>query len=486
MATLTPTKTIQLPYDEYPLIMPMHQSKARFRIMACGRRGGKSTALLREGLGMSDHIRLTQQRQARGIVVAPTYEMVEENWLMARQQWDLLQPRLHEADHWIDLSHVGFGRIDFKSTASEGGVGRGAGYDWAILDEAARIPQDAWESDLRPALADRQGRALFGSTPVGQNWFYDLWRKGQGEDHDPMYQSWRYSTLEMWRSRHAAYGEQVQLAACEQEWQDIVRTTPTRKLQQEYLAVFLENEGVLWSLTKCLRGQLRAAVPGRSYVAGVDVARAEDWMAVAVVEVETRELVALHRSQHRNWDMQKATMLQVLRQYPRCQVLVDSTGVGSPIAHDFRNAGCNVEDIVFSVKTKKNLVDNLGVAIDHGLIGLPTQPETEWLLDELRAFQETKLPSGNMRWSAPEGKHDDGVTALMLAIWALRFDLHQPIEVWQPEEHPVSGFNPDELMAYSAHVRAWRQAYPSIPAPTHPHALAWKSRNEWRQRVHAA
>jgi hypothetical protein len=36
-----------------------------------------------------------------------------------------------------------------------------------ILDEYASIAQEAWTEVLRPALADRQGRALFIGTPRG-------------------------------------------------------------------------------------------------------------------------------------------------------------------------------------------------------------------------------------------------------------------------------------------------------------------------------
>jgi hypothetical protein len=42
------------------------------------------------------------------------------------------------------------------------------------------------------------------------------------------------------------------------------------------------------------------------------------------------------------------------------------------------------------------------------------------LLDELAAFEYEILPSGRVRYSAPDGMHDDCVIALALAFWNLK------------------------------------------------------------------
>jgi hypothetical protein len=39
------------------------------------------------------------------------------------------------------------------------------------------------------------------------------------------------------------------------------------------------------------------------------------------------------------------------------------------------------------------------------------------LLNEMESFDMTQLPSGNVRYSAPEGQHDDAVIALGLALY---------------------------------------------------------------------
>jgi len=56
---------------------------------------------------------------------------------------------------------------------------RGSGLDFVVLDEFAYMPADLWPEVVRPMLADREGRALISSTPLGFNHFYDLYRDAQ-------------------------------------------------------------------------------------------------------------------------------------------------------------------------------------------------------------------------------------------------------------------------------------------------------------------
>ena len=478
-------KTVYLPaYAPTALTWPIHESPARFRVLCCGRRFGKSYFGLAELLRMLGEVYNAGCRmpatahRPRGLVLAPTNKMVEENWQIAKTLFAPILHQEHIAKASLDLGRLG--DVDFVSAESQGGAARGAGYDVAILDEAARIPAAAWEEDVRPALADRFGRAIMASTPFGRNWFYRLFRAG--ETASPDLASWRYPSILGWRSRAGTDG--AALLRVEREWEQLRATSSERTFQQEWLAEFVEEGGSLWNLSAAKRGLLCPAMEGHSYVGGVDVARVDDWMVSAVLEVESRQLVGLLRSRQRSWDTQKASALSLLRQYPHIHVFVDSTGMGSPIAADFRSAGLSVEDVIFTERRKKDLVDNLALALDHGYLGVPDQPETQWLLDELRSYREWKTDSGRVKWGAPEGQHDDGVTALMLAAWGLRFDwatVAPQAPVREPGQPPA--FTYTQLRQFSAQRRAWRAAYPDVPAPSSLQSLAWQSRPRWRSKV---
>jgi len=72
---------------------------------------------------------------------------------------------------------------------------RGEGLDFCVLDECAFMREEAWAEALRPALSDRQGGAMFISTPKGRNWFWRLYQRGQDE-HETDWASWQRPTSE--------------------------------------------------------------------------------------------------------------------------------------------------------------------------------------------------------------------------------------------------------------------------------------------------
>ena len=58
---------------------------------------------------------------------------------------------------------------------------RGIYLDGVVLDEYADMDPRVWSEIIRPALADRQGWAVFIGTPKGRNAFFELWRRSQSD-----------------------------------------------------------------------------------------------------------------------------------------------------------------------------------------------------------------------------------------------------------------------------------------------------------------
>src|SRR5262249_61631663 len=56
---------------------------------------------------------------------------------------------------------------------------RGLYFDGVALDEYAQMDPRVWSEVIRPALADRQGWAIFIGTPMGRNSFWRLYAAGQ-------------------------------------------------------------------------------------------------------------------------------------------------------------------------------------------------------------------------------------------------------------------------------------------------------------------
>ena len=96
--------------------------------------------------------------------------------------WDYLRhfagvipgTRFHEGELRCDLPNGA--RIRLYGTDNAQAPARPVSDD-LVLDEPADIPREVWSQILRPALADRQGRALFCGTPKGcDNLLHDVWQ----------------------------------------------------------------------------------------------------------------------------------------------------------------------------------------------------------------------------------------------------------------------------------------------------------------------
>jgi len=145
----------------------------RFRVLVAGRRFGKTFLAL---------VELCQAAWAPGRLawyVAPTYKQAK------RIAWKALKKMTqsywaappNETDLRIELDSGG--TICLRGADNYDSL-RGDGLDFLVLDEYASIARAAWTEVLRPALADRQGGALFIGTPQGFNHFHELVESAEG------------------------------------------------------------------------------------------------------------------------------------------------------------------------------------------------------------------------------------------------------------------------------------------------------------------
>lgn len=396
----------------YPAQGEIEFDTHRFRVLACGRRWGKTNMAMREAHAMLVRAFNKDFKKHRGWVVSPTFPLVREDWLVAE---DLLKDSItHKSttDMRMDFGALGF--IEFKSADRDDEGLRGAGLDFCVVDEASRVSRKAWEQGIRPALSDKLGRAIFISTPKGRNWFYELWLKGQEENPD--IRSWKYSTFD-----NPFFPES--------EKSTIVDTTPELILRQEYYADFLEDEATVFrNLDKCIKGKLQGNEEGHKYSIGVDLGKSEDFTVITVVKESTGEIVYVNRMNKIDWALQKAHIKAVCNVYRNNIIHIDSTGLGDPICEDLSRSGLIVRGFKFSNTSKQVLIEQLIVAIEQCLLSIPDTQETKFMIDELKCFTYELLPSGKLRYTAPEGYHDDGVISLALAIRGMSYALYKQNE----------------------------------------------------------
>lgn len=169
-----------------------HSSDARFRVIIAGRRWGKSLSAAKEAEAMI----LTPG--TRGWVVSKTYNLA---WKVLREIYNDLIVRKRLEDHLVvNRSNPIEWRFSWGSTVEGKSAAHpesllGEGLDWLIFDECAKCKQSIWELYLREALTDREGWALFITTPNGYNWIHDLYQRGKDPEH-PDWQSFKSPSWE--------------------------------------------------------------------------------------------------------------------------------------------------------------------------------------------------------------------------------------------------------------------------------------------------
>lgn len=396
-------KVLKIPYSPHPAQMEFHNSKARFRILAAGRRFGKSIAAVNEAIKYG-------VTHAKSIIwiVAPVYSQAMINWrwfkhFLPRE----LVKEVHLTEKYIEL--VNGSSIWIKSGDNPDTL-RGEGIDFLVIDEAALVRKDVWEEALRPALSDKRGKAVFISTPAGHNWFFDLWTRGQDKAFSE-YQSWRLPT---------SVNPYIQY----EEIQEAQRSLPELVFRQEYLAEFLSDVGAVFrGIKNCIMGVLSDPKPNESYTLGVDLAKYSDFTVLCCLD-SRGHLVAFDRFNQIDWAFQKARIIDMAEKY-RAKVIIDSSGVGDPIFEDLQRAGLNIEGYKFTNESKKQLIEGLSLAIEQRRVSFPDIPV---LINELKIFGYKIKASGTITYNAPPGYHDDCVIALALAAREVSAGTNEVIE----------------------------------------------------------
>ena len=377
--------------------------KVRFRVLACGRRWGKT----RLGSLMCT---TTAMMGGRAWWVAPSYPVASVGWRGIKElamQIPGADPR--QGDRLITMPSGG--TVQVRSADNPDSL-RGEGLDFVVLDECAFIKEAAWAEALRPALSDRQGKALFISTPKGRNWFWRLWTLGNGGD-DSEWRSWRFPTS----SNPFIPESEIEAAR---------KSLPERVFQQEYLAEFIDDAGGVF------RGVMAAATAeprteaedGHEYVFGVDWGRSNDFTVICVVDMAERELVAMDRFNQIDYTMQTARLKALAERFKPNAIYAESNSMGQPIIDQMVSDGLPVYPFLTTNQSKDEAVKSLALAFERGEIRILNEPA---LVNELQAYEQNRLPSGLMRYEAPEGMHDDTVMALMIAWSAVG---NRPWYIW--------------------------------------------------------
>lgn len=408
------------------------KDKSRFKVVAAGRRCGKSrlsaVTLLIEALNCPEGSSV--------MYIAPT--LGQARTII----WDLL----HELGRpVIKSSHVNNleitlinGRKILVRGADNPDSLRGVSLVYVVLDECAFIKVDVWEKIIRAALSDKKGRALFISTPSGRNWFYEVFKQGQkdkeDEGYDDEWKSWHFTT----QDNETIDPKEIEAAK---------RSLSSFAFKQEYLSSF-DNAGADIFKEEWIK---YAPEPSYgSYVIAIDLAGFEqvaknagsskrklDESSISIVKVEDNGDWWVKDIVHGRWDIRETAsrILMAIRDYQPIAVGIERGALRNavqPYLEDLmrkNNIYAHIHDLTHGNKKKTDrVIWSLQGRFEHGRIKLNEDNDWSEFLDQYLMFPTA-------------GVHDDLIDSLsyvdQLAVVAYNADYEE--DEWETIDS-VSGY----------------------------------------------
>ena len=259
------------------------QSDARFKVVAAGRRAGKTylsaVTLILEAL--KDENRFGVDLTGKEVwYVAPTYQQARDIvWGELKRLAEGIIDKVHENTSTMTLVN---GRTIKLKGGDRPDTLRGVSLAYVVLDEYAFMKPEVWDMIIGPALADSRGDALFIGTPSGKNHFYDLWVEA-GSSNSNEWDAFHFNSLDNPIIKEA-------------ELERARERMSVDAFRQEFEASFTASGGGAFKTDDFLYEE-KAREPGTTYIAvdpagygtGEGLVKSQmkrlDEMAIAVVEV---------------------------------------------------------------------------------------------------------------------------------------------------------------------------------------------------------
>jgi phage terminase large subunit-like protein len=333
--------------------------------------------------------------------IAPTYKQSRPLWRFTERMTAPVSSlaRINRSEREVIFPNDG--SLTVYSADSPDSI-RGNAFDLVIIDEAARVTEEAWTDAIQPTLADRDGRAYLISTPKGRNWFYREFIAARADGK---------RSAAFTAPSSANPNPNIERAA------ELARTrVPERTYRQEWLAEFIDDGGGVFRRVR----QCATATPQEQpidthvYVFGVDWARSNDYTVITVIDVTLMSVVAMDRFSDIDYRTQTNRLIALYERFKPTAIYSEANSMGGPLTEDLQNRGLPVYRFDTTAQTKPVIIQALELAFERESIHIIPD---ETLIGELESYEQERMASG-IRYGAPSGGHDDCVMSLAIALHA--------------------------------------------------------------------
>lgn len=304
----------ELNIELLPWQQEVWNDETRFKIVAAGRRTGKSRLAAWMLI-----LRALQTEKGHVFYVAPTQGQARD--IMWQTLLELGNPVIINSHiNNLQIKLVNGATISLKG-ADRPETMRGVSLRFLVLDEYADMKPEVFEQILRPALADQKGDALFIGTPMGRNHFYDLYQYGELGD-DLTYKTWHFTSY----SNPLLDSEEIDVAK---------KSMSSYAFRQEFMASFEARGSEMFKEDWVKFAEPNNEEEGDYYVS-IDLAGFEevnkkraknsnlDETAIAIVKVNTNGWF-VENIIHGRWELSETArkIFEVVRDYEPIRVGIE-------------------------------------------------------------------------------------------------------------------------------------------------------------------
>ena len=288
-------------------------------------------------------------------------------------------------------------RIYFRSAEKPETI-RGLSIDYAFIDEAQDVSDDAFNKSILPTLTAKGKKCLIAGTPKIKNWFYTYFQRG-GQSNYNAY------------TAPSSISPFVSAAFLKEQKESL----PPAIYNQEFMAEWQSGDGEVFSNIDgvCILDSY-VSTNERTYAA-LDVATKGDYAVLTIMDRNGR-VAHIWRERGLDYSTIADKVVYLCTQY-KSKLLVEANGVGDPVYEMIRKKYRNTEAFITSNQSKENIIRRLISDIADSALELPSPNLFQPLYKELQMFQYKYLPSGKVQYAAMSGAHDDTVMSLAICNW---------------------------------------------------------------------
>jgi hypothetical protein len=367
----------------YPKQAQFVDDPSRFTYIEAGTKSGKTIACI---IWLHEQTIKTKGKNEARWWIAPFYTTAK----IAFTRWwefipDNIKTLFERNQSELSIRYPSGNKVYFKSAEKPDALYGEDVYD-VVIDEASRMREESWNA-IRSTLTATEGRAkIIGNVKGKKNWFY---RYAQQQKQEPA----GYYRLTSYDNPFIS-ADEIDLAR---------KNLPEKVFNELYLSEPSDDGSNPFGISH-INANIYDLSNGVPVCYGVDLAKSVDY--TVIIGIDNEGMVCYFDRFQKDWKQTTEIIGNVIKHTPTA---IDSTGVGDPIVEDLQRNHYGVESFRFSSNSKQQIMEGLANAIQKNLIKYPKQ-----VAEELECFEFQYTRTG-VRYSAPDGFHDDIVCALALA-----------------------------------------------------------------------